>query len=113
VIGEELSVGDFVLSGGEVAAMAVIEAVVRLLPGVLGSPESLLGETFAPDSVAGIEPPLYTRPAVFEGNEVPTVLRSGNHAEIERWRRQQSEERGGRTGGDTGRPHMTCTGGTG
>ncbi len=92
-IGEELSVGDYVLSGGELAAMVVIEAVARLVPGVLGAPESLRGETFASDAVAGMEPPLYTRPAVFEDRAVPDVLRSGNHAAIERWRRQQSEQR--------------------
>ena len=106
-VGEELSVGDFVLSGGEVAAMAIIESVARLIPGVLGSPESLSGETFAPDAVAGVEPPLYTRPAVFEGKEVPFVLRNGNHAEIEKWRHQQSEERGGQADGDTGRLNLS------
>jgi len=91
-IGEELSVGDFILSGGEVAAMAVVEAVARLLPGTIGSPESLSGETFS-ENGAGFEPPLYTRPAEFEGHEVPAVLRSGDHAAIERWRRQQGEVR--------------------
>ena len=85
-IGEELSVGDYVLSGGEVAALVVVEAVARLLPGTLGSPESLEGETF--DTRDGFEPPLYTRPADFEGRVVPEVLRTGNHAAIERWRRE-------------------------
>jgi tRNA (guanine37-N1)-methyltransferase len=89
-IGEELSIGDYVLSGGELAAMVVVEAVARLLPGTLGSQESLSEETFTD---TGFEAPLYTRPAVFEGREVPEVLRSGNHAAIERWRREQSEER--------------------
>lgn len=89
-IGEELSVGDFVLSGGEVAAMVVVEALARLLPGTLGSPESLQGETFSEDP-AGFEPPLYTRPAVFEGREVPEVLRSGHHAAIESWRTAQKQ----------------------
>jgi tRNA (guanine37-N1)-methyltransferase len=89
-IGEELSIGDYVLSGGEIAAMVVVEAVARLVPGTLGSQESLADETFT-DS--GFEAPLYTRPAVFEGREVPEVLRSGHHAEIERWRREQSDER--------------------
>lgn len=88
-IGEELSIGDYVLSGGEIAAMVVVEAVARLVPGTLGSQESLSDETFT-DS--GFEAPLYTRPAVFEGREVPEVLRSGHHAEIERWRREQSRE---------------------
>jgi len=89
-IGEELSIGDYVLSGGEIAAMVVVEAVARLVPGTLGSQESLSDETF---TGSGFEAPLYTRPAVFEGREVPEVLRSGHHAEIERWRREQSRER--------------------
>jgi tRNA (guanine37-N1)-methyltransferase len=90
-IGEELSVGDFVLSGGEVAAMVVVEAVARMLPGTLGSPESLQGETFS-EGAADFEPPLYTRPAVFEGREVPEVLRSGHHAAIEQWRHEQAQQ---------------------
>ncbi|HZS13081.1 MAG TPA: tRNA (guanosine(37)-N1)-methyltransferase TrmD [Candidatus Dormibacteraeota bacterium] len=89
-IGEELSIGDYVLSGGELAAMVVVEAVARLVPGTLGSHESLSDETFTD---RGFEPPLYTRPASFEGREVPEVLRSGHHAAIERWRREQSDER--------------------
>ena len=90
-IGEELSIGDYVLSGGELAAMVVIEAVARLLPGTVGCPESLSDETFA--AGGGFEPPLYTRPASFEGREVPEVLRSGDHAAIARWRREQTEQR--------------------
>lgn len=91
-IGEELSVGDFVLSGGEVAAMMVIEATARLVGGVVGSPESLEDETFSAGADGGLEAPLYTRPAVFEGQEVPEVLRSGHHAAIATWRREQSNE---------------------
>ncbi len=91
-IGEELSVGDYVLSGGEVGAMAVIEATARLVPGVVGSPESLEQETFSSTVSGGLEPPLYTRPALFEGQEVPAVLRNGDHAAIAAWRRQQSEQ---------------------
>lgn len=91
-IGEELSLGDFVLSGGEIAAMAVIEATARLVPGVVGSPESLSDETFSEAACGGLEAPLYTRPADFEGRLVPEVLRSGNHAAIEEWRRRTSEE---------------------
>jgi tRNA (guanine37-N1)-methyltransferase len=91
-IGEELSVGDYVLSGGEVGAMAVIEATARLVPGVVGSPESLEQETFSGTVSGGLEPPLYTRPADFEGHEVPAVLRNGDHAAITEWRRQQSEQ---------------------
>ena len=87
-IGEELSVGDFILSGGEIGAMAVIEAVARLVPGTVGSPESLVDETFSSE---GFEPPLYTRPAEFDGREVPAVLRGGDHAAIQRWHREQRD----------------------
>ena len=103
-IGEELSVGDFVLSGGEVAAMTVIEATSRLVPGVLGSPESLVGESFSGEAGGEFEPPLYTRPAVFEGKEVPAVLRNGNHAEIERWRHEQSKSQSRRAGASAHAP---------
>lgn len=92
-IGEELSVGDYVLSGGEVAAMAVIEATIRLLPGVVGSPESLSEETFSAGTGGGLEAPLYTRPATFEGESVPDVLRGGHHQQIAEWRRKQSADR--------------------
>jgi tRNA (guanine37-N1)-methyltransferase len=94
-IGEELSVGDYVLSGGEVAAMAVIEATARLVPGVVGSPESLGDETFSEGAAGGFEAPLYTRPADFEGRSVPAVLREGNHAAIAAWRRDESTRRTG------------------
>jgi tRNA (guanine37-N1)-methyltransferase len=94
-IGEELSVGDYVLSGGEVAAMAVIEATARLVPGVVGSPESLGEETFSDGADGGFEAPLYTRPADFEGSSVPEVLREGNHAAIAAWRRNESTRRTG------------------
>ena len=86
----EVSLGDFVLSGGEVAAMAVTEAVVRLLPGALGKDESTTEESF---STGLLEYPQYTRPRVFEGMEVPEILVSGDHAKIDRWRREQAEER--------------------
>jgi len=108
-IGEELSVGDYVLSGGEVAAMVVIEATARLLPGTVGSPHSLEGETFAGGC---FEAPLYTRPANFEGREVPEVLRSGDHAAIERWRRQMSEDRLRRLRPDLGRTGVASGGDT-
>ena len=94
-IGEELSVGDYVLSGGEVAAMAVIEATSRLVPGVVGAPESLADETFSDGAGGGFEAPLYTRPADFEGRTVPEVLREGNHAAIAAWRRDESTRRTG------------------
>jgi tRNA (guanine37-N1)-methyltransferase len=91
-IGEELSVGDYVLSGGEIAVMAVIDAVARLVPGVVGSADSLADETFSETTGGGLEAPLYTRPADFEGEVVPEVLRGGNHAAIAAWRRGQSLE---------------------
>lgn len=86
-VDEELSIGDYVLSGGEVPAMVVIEGVVRLLPGVLGNPESVIYESFREDLLEG---PHYTRPPVFRGLEVPEVLRSGDHGAIEHWRREQA-----------------------
>jgi tRNA (guanine37-N1)-methyltransferase len=85
---EEISLGDFVLSGGEPAAIALIDAVVRLLPGVMGAPEGLEEESFE----AGLlEYPHYTRPAEWQGRAVPEVLLSGHHENIRRWRRQQAE----------------------
>lgn len=85
----EISLGDFVLSGGEPAAIALIDACVRLLPGVLGEPETLAEESFE----AGLlEYPHYTRPAVWQGRSVPEVLLSGNHERIRAWRRERAEE---------------------
>jgi tRNA (guanine37-N1)-methyltransferase len=89
-VDEELSIGDYVLSGGEVPAMVIIEGIVRLLPGVLGNPESSLSDSFGEDLLEG---PHYTRPPVYRGVAVPEVLRSGDHAAIARWRRQQAIER--------------------
>jgi len=83
----ELSVGDFVLAGGEAAAVAVIEAVARLVPGVMGNDDSALDESFG-DGL--LEYPQYTRPADFRGWQVPDVLRSGDHARVARWRRAQA-----------------------
>jgi tRNA (guanine37-N1)-methyltransferase len=80
----ELSLGDFILTGGELAAMVVVDAVARLLPGVLGNVASSVAESF---EGGVLEHPHYTRPAVFRGVEVPAVLQSGNHARIDRWRR--------------------------
>ena len=85
-----ISLGDYVLTSGELASMVVIDAVVRKLPGVLGAETGALGESFA-DGL--LEYPQYTRPAVFRGMEVPAVLLSGNHAAVARWRREQSLER--------------------
>src|SRR5437588_1022936 len=86
----EISIGDYVLSGGELAAMVVIDAVSRLLPGVLGAEESLAGDSFATDQLGH---PQYTRPAEFRGLRVPEVLLSGNHQQIEAWRRDQARQR--------------------
>ncbi|WP_395812390.1 tRNA (guanosine(37)-N1)-methyltransferase TrmD [Devosia sp.] len=84
---EEISIGDYVLAGGEVAAMVLIEAVVRLLPGVLGAAASHADESFE-DGL--LEYPQYTRPQVFEDREIPAVLTSGDHGKIEKWRRAES-----------------------
>lgn len=86
----ELSIGDYVLTGGELPAMTVVDAVARLLPGALGNQQSLEEESFQRGS---LEHPHYTRPAVFRGLEVPEVLLSGNHQEIDRWRRDKSLEK--------------------
>jgi tRNA (guanine37-N1)-methyltransferase len=87
---EEVSVGDYVLSGGEPAALAIVDAVTRLLPGALGDPDSPKEETF---SGGKVEYPQYTRPREFNGMSVPEVLLGGNHAEIRKWREEQSAAR--------------------
>jgi tRNA (guanine37-N1)-methyltransferase len=89
-VDEELSLGDFVMTGGEVAAMAVIDACSRLLPGVLGNEASTIDESHSPDTGGLLEYPHYTRPAEFRGERVPEVLVGGNHAEIAKWRREQA-----------------------
>jgi tRNA (guanine37-N1)-methyltransferase len=98
---EQISIGDYVLSGGELAAMVIIDAVVRLLPGALGDGESAEDETFSETAnggstsltAGGLEYPQYTRPETFRGLTVPDILLSGHHGEIEKWRRKQSLER--------------------
>jgi tRNA (guanine37-N1)-methyltransferase len=85
---EEVSIGDYVLSGGEIAAMALIDACVRLLPGVMGKAESASEESF---SESLLEYPQYTRPQVFEGQPVPEILTSGDHAKVASWRRAEAE----------------------
>ncbi len=87
----EVSLGDYVLNGGEVAALAIIEAVVRLLPGVLGNPESLVEESHGADGL--LEYPVYTKPAAWRGLDVPAVLLSGHHGEVAKWRAEQSRQR--------------------
>jgi tRNA (guanine37-N1)-methyltransferase len=86
----EISVGDYVLSGGEIPAALICDAIVRLLPGALGDEQSALSDSFQDGLLA---PPVYTRPAEFKGWKVPDVLLSGHAAEIEKWRQEQSEER--------------------
>src|SRR5579859_5782671 len=90
---DELSIGDYVLAGGEAAVLVIVEAVARLLPGVLGNAESAVDDSFAAGPGGLLEAPAYSRPASWRGREVPPVLLSGNHAEIARWRAQQSRER--------------------
>jgi len=90
LVQDELSIGDYVLTNGALPAMVVVDCVTRLLPGVLGDDESATDESF---SHGLLEYPQYTRPAEFRGMKVPEVLLSGNHAEIEKWRRTQARER--------------------
>ncbi|HEY3319814.1 MAG TPA: tRNA (guanosine(37)-N1)-methyltransferase TrmD [Planctomycetota bacterium] len=90
---ELVSIGDYVLTGGELPALVVIDAVVRLLPGVLGDDDSVKSESFSLDNEGLLEYPQYTRPAAFEGKEVPDVLVSGNHAQIAEWKRKQARLR--------------------
>ena len=87
---EQISIGDYVLNGGELAAMVVIDAVVRLLPGALGDEDSAKDDSF---SEGLLEYPHYTRPEVFRGMKVPDILLSGDHGKIAEWRRQQALER--------------------
>jgi tRNA (guanine37-N1)-methyltransferase len=87
---EVISIGDYVLSGGELAALVIVDAAARFVPGVVGDDESVANDTF---SQGLLDYPQYTRPAEFRGYQVPQVLLSGHHAEIERWRRQQALER--------------------
>jgi tRNA (guanine37-N1)-methyltransferase len=90
----EVSLGDYVLAGGEVAVLVVVEAVARLLPGVLGNTESVRDDSFAPGAMADLlEGPVFTRPPVWRGHEVPAVLQSGDHARIARWRRDEALRR--------------------
>lgn len=90
LITQTYSIGDVVLSGGELPAMAMIDSIVRLLPGVLGDAESALTDSFQNDLLEG---PVYTRPATFRGMEVPPVLRSGDHQKVKQWRLEKSLER--------------------
>lgn len=84
----EISIGDYVLSGGEIPAMVIVDAVVRLIPGVTGHPHSTVSESFGEDGL--LEYPQYTRPVEFRGMRVPEILRSGDHAKIAQWRKEQA-----------------------
>ncbi|MBI4038619.1 tRNA (guanosine(37)-N1)-methyltransferase TrmD [Candidatus Daviesbacteria bacterium] len=90
-VAEEISIGDYVLTGGEIPAMAIADSVVRLIPGVLEKPEAITDESFSTNLL--LEHPQYTRPEIFEGEKVPLVLTTGNHQEIAKWRKQKSEEK--------------------
>lgn len=91
---EEVTIGDYVLAGGEAAVLVMVEAVGRLLPGVLGNAESAVDDSFSHDGAhLLVEGPMYTKPAVWRGLEVPPVLLSGDHGAVARWRREQAEER--------------------
>jgi tRNA (guanine37-N1)-methyltransferase len=93
---EAVSLGDFVLSGGEIVAAALADAAIRRLEGVLGNRESLIGESFSEEGMVG--PPVYTRPESWDGEAVPGVLLSGNHAQIHTWREEQARLRASRRG---------------
>lgn len=97
---EEVAIGQYVLSGGEVAAMTIVDAVARKLPGALGNEESLADESFSQGLDGGLEYPHYTRPAEFRGWGVPDILASGHHAAIDAWRRERSAERTARRAAD-------------
>jgi tRNA (guanine37-N1)-methyltransferase len=90
---DEISLGDYVLAGGEVAVLVIVEALARLLPGVLGNARSALDDSFAAGPAGLLEAPAYTKPAEWRGMRVPDVLLSGNHAAIARWRAEQSRAR--------------------
>ncbi len=92
-VDEEVSIGDYVLSGGEVPAMVLIEGIARLLPGVLGNPESAETDSFQARNQGLLEGPHYTRPAVYRDRAVPEVLRSGDHGAVARWRAERAQER--------------------
>jgi tRNA (guanine37-N1)-methyltransferase len=89
LVDREVSIGDFVLTGGEIPAMVVLDSVVRLIPGALGCSDSAVNESF---STGLLDYPQYTRPAEFRGQAVPEVLLSGDHAKIEKWRKEQALE---------------------
>jgi tRNA (guanine37-N1)-methyltransferase len=91
-VDQEISLGDFIVSGGELPALAMVDSLLRLIPGVLGHQESSVIESFSPALGGALEFPLYTKPREIWGQEVPEVLMSGDHKEIAKWREQKSRE---------------------
>ncbi len=92
LVDEEISIGDYVLTGGEIPAMVIVDSVARLLPGVVGNEKSVKDESFSPPA-GGLEYPQYTRPAKYKGWQIPEVLLSGDHEKIKKWRKEQAEKR--------------------
>ncbi|MDP6274039.1 MAG: tRNA (guanosine(37)-N1)-methyltransferase TrmD, partial [Dehalococcoidia bacterium] len=92
-VDEEISIGDYVISGGEPAAIVIVDALTRLIPGALGSDDSAPSDSFASGLEGRLQGPVYTRPSEWDGRTVPEILLSGDHARLERWRREQSEAR--------------------
>lgn len=92
-VDDEISIGDYVLTGGEIPALVVVDSIVRLLPGVLKKEEAVTEESFSPTIKGYLEYPQYTRPEIFDGDSVPEVLISGNHQEIKKWRQKKSIEK--------------------
>ncbi len=90
LVNEEISIGDYVLTGGEIPAMIITDAVIRLIPGVVGNKDSVKNESFSAD---GLEYPQYTRPVEYKGKKVPEILLSGNHAKIKEWRKKKAVEK--------------------
>lgn len=109
-VDEEISLGDFVMTGGEVAAMAMIDALTRLQPGVLGNEASTVEESHSDGTGGLLEYPQYTRPAEFRGAGVPEILLGGNHAAIARWRREQAEARTRERRPDIWQRHLNAKG---
>ncbi len=92
LVDEHISIGDYILTGGEIPAMVIVDSVSRLIPGVVGNQASIQEESFSYTHKGLLKHPVYTRPEEYEGHEVPEVLLSGNHEEIEKWRKEQAEE---------------------
>jgi tRNA (guanine37-N1)-methyltransferase len=93
MVDEEISIGDYVISGGEPAAIVLVDALTRLIPGALGSGDSAPSDSFASGLQGKLQGPIYTRPADWDGRMVPEVLLSGDHARLKKWRNEQSESR--------------------